>query len=187
MSFSPTNPTASAMPGSRSITGGPESPHDTGPTAGARQRITQAAAYPRQSHLVLGALPSAVPSARLHARLVLAEWDLKELAETAELIVSELVTNAVHASAGLQKRHSGLPVIQLRLHADHECVLIEIWDADERMPEARHPGPDAEHGRGLLLVEALSEGWGTFRSPGHPGKVVWARCVSHAKPHSPAS
>jgi hypothetical protein len=45
---------------------------------------------PRQSHLVLGALPTAVPCARLHARLVLAEWGLKESAETAELIVSEL-------------------------------------------------------------------------------------------------
>jgi len=48
-----------------------------------------------RSHLVLGALPSAVPCARLHAKLVLAEWGLKALAETAELLVSELVTNAV--------------------------------------------------------------------------------------------
>jgi two-component sensor histidine kinase len=118
---------------------------------------------------------------------VLTEWDLKELAETAELIVSELVTNGVRASAGLPKRHTGLPAIHVWLHADHECVLIEVWDADERMPEARRPGPEAEHGRGLLLVEALSEDWGTFRSPGHPGKVVWARCVSDANPHSPAS
>ena len=55
--------------------------------------------YVRQSHLVLAALPSAVPRARLHARLVLAEWDLKPLADTAELIVSELVTNAVRAAA----------------------------------------------------------------------------------------
>ena len=59
-----------------------------------------------QSHLVLGALPSAVPCARLHARLVLAEWDLKPLAETAELIVSELVTNAVRASTGLPERRA---------------------------------------------------------------------------------
>lgn len=187
MSFSPTNPRASAMPGSRSIADGPESPPGTGPTAGTRQQITQTAAYPRRSHLVLGALPSEAPSARLHARLVLTEWDLKELAETAELVVSELVTNAVRASAGLPKRHTGLPAIHVWLHADHECVLIEVWDADERMPEARRPGPEAEHGRGLLLVEALSEDWGTFRSPGHPGKVVWARCVSDANSHSPAS
>jgi anti-sigma regulatory factor (Ser/Thr protein kinase) len=59
---------------------------------------------------VLGALPNAVPCARLHASLVLAEWGLKALAETAELIVSELVTNAVRASAALPERqHSCLP------------------------------------------------------------------------------
>ena len=130
----------------------------------------------RQSHLVLGALPSAVPCARLHARLVLAEWDLKALAETAELIVSELVTNAVRASAGLPGRRPGLPTVELWLSADHEGVLIEVWDADERMPVCEQPDPDAEHGRGLLLVEALSEEWGTRRPAGYPGKVVWARC-----------
>jgi hypothetical protein len=107
---------------------------------------------------------------------VLAEWDLKALAETGELIVSEMVTNAVRASTGLPARHRGLPTVQLWLSADHERVLIEVWDADERMPVAHQPDPDAEHGRGLLLVEALSEDWGTYRPAGHPGKIVWARC-----------
>jgi anti-sigma regulatory factor (Ser/Thr protein kinase) len=130
----------------------------------------------RQSHLVLGALPSAVPCARLHARLMLTEWDLKPLAETAELIVSELVTNAVRASTGLPERRPGLPTVRLWLSADHEHVLIEVWDADERMPVCGQPDPDAEHGRGLLLVEALSEDWGTYRPAGYPGKIVWARC-----------
>ena len=53
-----------------------------------------------RTFLELGSLPSAVPCARLHTRQVLWEWHLDALAGTAELIVSELVTNAVHASAG---------------------------------------------------------------------------------------
>lgn len=133
-------------------------------------------AYPHQSHLVLGALPGAVPCARLHTRLILAEWGLKPLAETAELIVSELVTNAVRASTGLPERQYSLPTVRLWLSADHERVLIEVWDADERMPVCEQPDPDAEHGRGLFLVETLSEGWGTYRPAGYPGKIIWTRC-----------
>ena len=146
------------------------------PVLDARRLAARTAAYPHQSHLTLGALPSAVTCARLHARLVLAEWGLKPLAETTELLVSELVTNAVRASAGLVARHLGLPVVQLWLSADREGVLIEVWDADERMPVCEQPDPDAEHGRGLLLVEALSEDWGTYRPAGYPGKIVWAQC-----------
>jgi hypothetical protein len=70
----------------------------------------------------------------------------------------------------------GLPTVELWLSADRERVLIEVWDADERMPVRGQPDPDAEHGRGLLLVETLSEDWGTHRPAGYPGKIVWARC-----------
>ena len=56
------------------------------------------ASWPLSTSLPLGALPGATPCARLHARVVLTEWGLGELAEAAELIVSELVTNAVRAS-----------------------------------------------------------------------------------------
>ena len=136
----------------------------------------QAAACPYQSHLALGALPGAVPCARLHTRLVLAKWGLKAQAETAELLVSELVTNAVRASAGLPQRQHRLPAVHLWLSADHELVLIQVWDADERMPVPHRPDPDAEHGRGLFLVEALSEDWGTYRPARYPGKIVWVRC-----------
>jgi anti-sigma regulatory factor (Ser/Thr protein kinase) len=98
---------------------------------------------------VLGALPNAVPCARLHASLVLAEWGLKALAETAELIVSELVTNAVRASAALPERQHSLPTVRLWLSADHNRVLIQVKDADEWTPVCQQPDPDAEHGRGL--------------------------------------
>src|SRR5690242_12541741 len=74
-------------------------------------------AHPHQSQLVLGALPGAVPCARLHTRLVLAEWGLKPPAEAAELVVSELVTNAIRASEALPERQHRLPTVQLWLSA----------------------------------------------------------------------
>src|SRR5262249_58411803 len=55
---------------------------------------------PLQTSLVLGALPSVVACARLHARNVMCEWDLPSVADSVELVVSELVTNAVRASTG---------------------------------------------------------------------------------------
>jgi anti-sigma regulatory factor (Ser/Thr protein kinase) len=123
---------------------------------------------------VLGALPGAVPCARLHARLVLAEWDLKALAESAELVVSELITNAVRTSAGLPEAQHSLPTVRMWLSADHERILIQVWDADHQLPVPQQPDPDAEHGRGLLLVESLSEAWGAYRPQRSIGKIVWA-------------
>jgi len=114
----------------------------------------------------------------LHTRLVLAEWGLRAQAETAELLVSELVTNAIRASAALAERQPCPPTVRLWLGAGHEQLLIQVWDADERMPVCEQPDPDAEHGRGLFLVEALSEDWGTYRPTGYPGKVVWARLAT---------
>ncbi len=136
--------------------------------------------YPRQSYLVLGAFPSAVPCARLHARLVLAEWGLSALAETAELLVSELVTNAVRASEGLGRYN--LPTVQMWLSADHERVLIQVWDGNEQMPVRQEPELDAEHGRGLSIVAALSESCGAYRLERENGKIAWARCVGPAGP-----
>jgi hypothetical protein len=57
--------------------------------------------WPLRSHLELGALPSAVPCARLHTKQVLWEWGVQALIDPAELIVSELVTTALYASGGL--------------------------------------------------------------------------------------
>jgi hypothetical protein len=130
--------------------------------------------YPHQSHLLLGALPGAVPCARLHSRLVLAEWDLKALADTAELIVSELMTNAVRASAGLPEAQHNLPTVRMWLSADSERVFIQVWDGDHQLPVPQQPDPDAEHGRGLLLVESVSEAWGAYRPHRSIGKIVWA-------------
>jgi anti-sigma regulatory factor (Ser/Thr protein kinase) len=134
--------------------------------------------YPHQSELVLGALPSAVPCARLHAKAVLHEWGQEHQAERVELIVSELVTNAVKASAGLvPHNHPFPPTIQMWLSADEKRVSIQVWDASNHMPEKREPDLESLDGRGLLLVESLSDDCGAYRLEGGNGKVVWARVV----------
>ena len=135
-------------------------------------------AWPASSSLPLGALVTATPCARLHTRAVLIEWGLNDLAEAAELIVSELVTNAVRASTGPDGRPrydgSGLPVVVVRLGTDHTRVLIEVWDVIAGAPVTGQAGPDDESGRGLVLVEAVCERWSWETVPGWPGKVVWA-------------
>jgi anti-sigma regulatory factor (Ser/Thr protein kinase) len=136
------------------------------------------ASWPLSTSLPLGALPGATPCARLHARAVLAEWGLDDLVEAAELIVSELVTNAVRASTGPDGRPrydgAGMPVVVLRMASDRIRLLIEVWDSIPGAPAAGHPGPEDEGGRGLMLVQAMCARWNWQTVAGWPGKVVWA-------------
>jgi hypothetical protein len=62
----------------------------------------------------------------------------------------------------------------LRLFADHDHLLIMVWDGSLQMPAARHALPDDIDGRGLMIVEALSEACGAAPSI-EGGKIVWAR------------
>jgi anti-sigma regulatory factor (Ser/Thr protein kinase) len=136
-----------------------------------------------RSYLELGALPTAVPCARAHARLVAGEWGLAGLADTAELVVSELVTNGVKASAGLAwswyegRRVPGRPPVRLWLESDGRRLLIRVWDGSESLPQRPAPDLEGTGGRGLLLVEALAADWGTCPADGASGKVVWAVCA----------
>jgi len=138
-------------------------------------------AWPLSTYLELAAMPSAVPCARLHARQVAWEWGLGALAETVELVVSEIVTNAIRASvvvAGDRCRRAepaGVPVVRLLLATNRRRALVQVWDGCPSKPQRQHPGPDVESGRGLLLIEALSADWGTYAPAGCPGKIVW--CV----------
>jgi anti-sigma regulatory factor (Ser/Thr protein kinase) len=129
--------------------------------------------WPLQDFLELGALPSAVPCARYHCRQVLWEWRLTGLAESAELLVSELVTNAITAS---RAAGSDFPV-RLWLLSDAAQVLIVVWDASPYLPVRLDVSAEAEAGRGLLLVEMISDQWGTCATP-PCGKTVWARTVT---------
>jgi anti-sigma regulatory factor (Ser/Thr protein kinase) len=99
------------------------------------------------------------------------------LAETAEIVISEVVTNAVAASTTQDPhawpRQIGLPAIQLGLMSDGTRVVIEVWDANPNAPIVKQADLADESGRGLMLVEALSQRWGWDALPGWNGKVVW--------------
>jgi hypothetical protein len=62
----------------------------------------------------------------------------------------------------------------LWLLSDYRTALVQVWDGDDRMPMRQELGPESEAGRGLWLVEAVSEDWGAFRPEHASGKVVWA-------------
>jgi anti-sigma regulatory factor (Ser/Thr protein kinase) len=128
-------------------------------------------AWRLRSYLELGALPGAVPCARLHARQVLWEWHLEDRTDIAELIVSELVTNAVRACADLA---AGAAAVRIWLCSDHGRLVIQVWDPSPQLPARCDVDPQAESGRGLILVESLSARWGSCQPPGFSGKVVWA-------------
>ncbi len=140
--------------------------------------------WPLRSYLELGALPTAVPCARLHARQRVWEWGLNGLAANTELLVSELVTNAVKTTAG----NNDQAAICLQLSGDNTRVLIEVWDADPQPPVLKDlgedgiptPDPQEEGGRGLFLVVALSTRWAWYLTEKPTGKVVW--CELSAEP-----
>jgi anti-sigma regulatory factor (Ser/Thr protein kinase) len=115
---------------------------------------------------------------------VLHEWGLVELAETAELLVSELVTNAIQADrpatvASPYGPQQDLAVISLRLLSDGNCVVIEVGDSNPEPPTSSQAGLDDEGGRGLMLVEALSTRWGWQPATERYGKVVWVELRAH--------
>lgn len=138
----------------------------THPRAGAP---SAGAAFHRTSLLELAPLPGATPCARLHAVSILHEWGLRHLADDAALIVSELVTNAADASIVLPDR----PPVALRLLASERSLVIEVWDHSPHDLAHLDTGPDAECGRGLTVVAALSTRWGCERT-GRRRKAVWA-------------
>ena len=102
-------------------------------------------------------------------------------AETAELLVSELVTNAVRfsghpapppAHALRYSERANASLISLSLRHFPEGLLIEVYDTDNNTPIRSNPDDDAESGRGLMLVDALSKEWSYFFPEGG-GKVVY--------------
>jgi anti-sigma regulatory factor (Ser/Thr protein kinase) len=108
---------------------------------------------------------------------VLREWGLRDRADDAALIVSELMTNAADASIVLPRR----PPIALRLLASEKSLTIEVWDQSPLDLEPREADTDAECGRGLTVVAAISDRWGSERS-GYGRKVVWAELALSAPP-----
>jgi anti-sigma regulatory factor (Ser/Thr protein kinase) len=111
----------------------------------------------------LPADPAVVADARAGAARQLAAWGLEDTTFTTELLVSELVTNAI--------RHAHSP-IQLRMILDG-TLTCEVFDGSSSAPQLRRADRFDEGGRGLMLVAQLAERWGT-RHTG-TGKVIWAQ------------
>jgi histidine kinase-like protein len=128
--------------------------------------------WPVRDYLELGSLPGAVPSARLHARQVVWEWALTTLSEPVEQVVAELVTNSVAAARAMPQ----IEPVRLWLLSDTRNVVVLVWDANPQPPALIEADDFAESGRGLLLVQAFSERWGTYPTRQMGGKVVWALC-----------
>jgi anti-sigma regulatory factor (Ser/Thr protein kinase) len=131
--------------------------------------MTSGTATQTSSALEFAPLPTAVPCARLHAVHVLHEWGLRNLAGDAEMVLSEMITNAIDASTLLPER----PPVSLRLLLTGKSLVIEVWDHSPLDLEPREADADDERGRGLTVVAALSDRWGWERT-GHNRKVVWA-------------
>ena len=110
-------------------------------------------------------LPSSARSpqmARAFLRSALQTWALDGFGDVTELLVTELVANVV--------THVDAPMT-VRAHRTESAVRVEIEDPREEVPVLRHPDAAEEHGRGVLLVDQLSNAWGVDVHPG--GKTVW--------------
>jgi anti-sigma regulatory factor (Ser/Thr protein kinase) len=117
---------------------------------------------PRSASKVLAALPRAVSAGRTFTTSVLGVWGLSHLSDTAELLVSELITNVVKHAGGFATL--GLSV--------RDALLVQVWDVGSTPPIRRAPADDDIGGRGLELVDLLAKEWGCdILTAG--GKIVW--------------
>ncbi|MEV2211913.1 SpoIIE family protein phosphatase [Streptomyces sp. NPDC050997] len=137
----------------------PEHPHDDVALLMARTRLLGA---DQVADWDLTGDPAVVAEARKSAARQLTEWNLEELAFTTELVVSELVTNAIRYGTG---------PIRLRLIKER-ALICEVFDGGATAPHLRHPRTTDEGGRGLLLVSQFTQRWGTRFTP--EGKIIWA-------------
>lgn len=124
--------------------------------------------------LTLAPHPAAVPWVRRLTRQMLEEQGLEELSDTVLLLVSELVTNAVRASANRDCPAGGPdqnPDVTLTLERTARTLLIAVWDSRPDPAVLQRPDTTTDCGRGLLIVEALASRWGQRAVDG--GKEVW--------------
>ncbi|WP_250280874.1 MULTISPECIES: ATP-binding protein, partial [unclassified Frankia] len=111
----------------------------------------------------LPADPAVVAHARAHTTDQLTAWGLHDAIYTTELVVSELVTNAI--------RHATGP-IHLRLIRDRGTLICEVSDTSSTAPHLRRARTLDENGRGLFLIAQLTHHWGTRYN--RTGKTIWA-------------
>jgi anti-sigma regulatory factor (Ser/Thr protein kinase) len=144
--------------------------------------------------------PESVKAGRDFTRITLQQWGMADITDVAELVVSELVTNALRHGLLSARRMPGEHPIGLRLLRQARYVMCLITDPSADVPVRRDSGECAEGGRGLQVVESCSVRWG-WQLLADEGKLVWAllqaelrargsrdgglaRCAGHA-PRSP--
>jgi anti-sigma regulatory factor (Ser/Thr protein kinase) len=143
----------------------------------------------RVARMQLAALPDAAFWARRLIRDVLSRWQTPgDVVETAELLVSELVTNAQKFCSKAQswfenRNRDDVELISLLLLSFPDRIVIEVSDSNPNPPVPAEPGQDSESGYGLLLVKALSKEWGYFLRPSG-GKTVYCSIATTESMHA---
>ena len=117
----------------------------------------------RPLRLSLAAGPAAAAEARGHVRAAIDDWDVPVDPSVAELLTSELVTNAI--------RHEPGETIKLFITCSCGHFRVYVHDTSRAFPMPVDAPADAEAGRGLMLVASLSTDWGCYRTP--TGKAVY--------------
>ncbi|MEV6764529.1 ATP-binding protein [Streptomyces sp. NPDC051105] len=123
------------------------------------------ASWPLQREL------TSVRQARRLVTAQLSDWAVGDLADTAELLVSELVTNAL--------RHTRGP-LRLNLQLRDSRLLCEVEDTESTSPARGPADPDAENGRGIELLDLLADAWGSVRTA--TGKTMWFELQAEGHP-----
>ncbi len=124
-------------------------------------------ARPARRTLSLPPDPSSASVARIFVRGVLSDWGLTAMEPDACLVATELVTNGLRHGGGAES---------ITLTADKRHLQIAVCDkAALRSPRRLYRELTAEGGRGIALVEAVADAWGTTRSRAHHGKAVWCK------------
>ncbi|MEV6834632.1 ATP-binding protein [Streptomyces sp. NPDC051133] len=127
--------------------------------------MTAATVGPQRYQERYAARPESVTQARRDIALVLETWGLPQLVDVAAQVVTELVANAVE--------HTDAATVGASItRVGKESARIVVTDTSRTRPTPGTPSPNDEHGRGLLLVEALAYAWGSELVRG--GKRIWA-------------
>jgi anti-sigma regulatory factor (Ser/Thr protein kinase) len=128
----------------------------------------------------LPADPASAARARRITRDALARWGLHALADDAEMVASELAANAIAAAV---PPRGDRPAIIFTVHHQPPDLRISVWDNGPGHPRPAIPGDDAEAGRGLAIIDALTDRqWGWWPTLASGGKVAWAALTTHAAP-----
>jgi len=121
----------------------------------------------------LGADPESVKAGRDFTRVTMGLWEMATLTDVAELVVSELLTNAVQHGVPSAARTVSEHCVRLRLLAQVPFVMCMVTDSGRGIPLLRDSDPTAQSGRGLTVVDACCVRWG-WHLLDEGGKVVWA-------------